>query len=356
MTESHDRIRRSILTAGGSVAVGALIGMPRAASAQPSVERVQLTIAVGPEWGTGGHAVVALNKGFFREEGLTQITLKSFPAGLMQVEALAAGGVDLANPAQGPVISLRSNGVPVVVLSSLAAYQDSLAIAIRRTANMKDALQLEGLKIGVLKGTSAEQMLQTFAARYKVDLSKVQLVNLAPPEQLASLATGAIDGVCVWQPWVHQAGQKLAVDVVHTGARSGLESNRGERVRIDNTRSVLTATERFVRSNPRTTDAVLRAYAKAQAWATDARNYDELVELFSKHHNQDAALNRVLLKEYGSSLALDQAYDADMTAVQEFLTASGRLKNKVQVSSYTYGAPLRKVSESLVSVEAAWKP
>lgn len=319
-------------------------------------EKKELNIGIGPDWGTSGHAVVALHKGYFKDQGFTQINLKSFAAGMMQVEAMASGALDVSNPAQGPVLSMRANGVPVVVLASLAAYNDSLAIAVRKSAKVKDAKQLEGLKIGVLKGTSAEQMVLDLARQYGLDAAKIQLVNLAPPEQLASLATGAIDGICVWQPWIYQASKKAEVDIVHTGATSRFEKNAGERRRVDYTRAILAAPERFVKSNPATIDALLRAYARAQAFVADTRNYDEVVQLFSKHHNQDAEVNKVILKEYTSSLALDKDYLGDMNAVQEFLASTGRLKSKVAVASFTYGAALGRLDPKLVSIEAQWKP
>lgn len=327
-----------------------------AASAQGSLERDNLIIGIGPDWGTSGHAVVAFHKGYFREEGLTKVSLKSFSAGLLQVEALAAGAVDVANTAQGPVLTLSANGIPVVVLASLSEYSDSLAVAIRKSANVTKPEQLKGLKIGVLKGTGSEQLVMNLAKEYKLDRSAIQLVNLAPPEQIASLSTGAIDGVSVWQPWVYLAGQKMPIDVVHTGAHSRFADNAGQERRIDFTRSVLLVSQRFVKSNPKTTDALLRAYAKAQNFIADPANYAEVVKLFSSQHNQSKELNQVILKDYTSTLALDDRYMIDMEAVQDFLAATGRLRKKVSVLDLTYGKPLARIAPELVTIDARWQP
>ena len=319
------------------------------AVAQGAPEKSEITIAVGPDWGTGGHAVIALARGYFAEEGFTKVNLKTFPAGLMQVEAMVSGAVDVANPAQGPVISMRSNGVPVVVLSSLSTYDDAIALLLRKSAGLKDPKQLEGMKIGLLKGTSAEQMLIAIAKHYKLDAAKIQMVNLAPPEQLASLATGAIDGICVWQPWVFQASQKVPVEVVHTGSTSRFAGNAGAGVQVDQTRGVLATTERFAKANPRTVDALLRAYAKAQAYMTDPKHYAEAVGLFSKHHNQDTQNNMEIIKSYKLTLALDDRYLEDMVSVQTFLHETGRVRSKPEVVTFTYASPLSKVAPSLVS-------
>src|SRR3546814_16475427 len=71
-------------------------------------------------------------------------------------------------------------------------------------------------------------------------------------EQLSSLATGAIDGVCVWQPWVQLAGKKISVDVVHTGAHSYFAGNDGKAVKVDVTRGIIAASAPFVKANPKT--------------------------------------------------------------------------------------------------------
>ena len=326
----------------------AVVSMSVSLAFAQALEKPDLTIAVGPDWGTGGQAVVALNKGFFAAQGFKNVQLKVFPAGLMQVEALASGAVDLANPAQSPVIAMRTNGVPVVVLSSLATYGDSIAVVMRKSAGIKEAKQLEGMKIGTLKGTSSEQMIIALAKHYKLDLSKIQMVNLAPPEQLSSLATGAIDGIAVWQPWVSLAATKIPVDVVHTGSHSRFASNNGAKVKIDNTRGVLISSEKFAKDNPATIDALMRVYAKAQAYMTDPATNADAMATFSKHFNQDVQANNSILPAYSLSLALDDAYLEDMESVQGFLASSGRIKSKLPIASFTRGAALGKVSPAMV--------
>lgn len=325
------------------------------AIAQAPLERPEIKLGIGADWGTSAHAIVASTKGFFKEEGFKQVELKFFAAGLVQLEALAAGGIDIANPTQAPVMTLRGAGVPVVVLSSLCEYFDATALVVKKTAAVKEPGDLYKLKIGLLKGSGAELMVLAIARHYRLDPSKLQFVNLAPPEQLSSLAAGAIDGVCVWQPWVYQIARKIDVDVVHTGAHSGFQSNKGERVRVDFTRSLLITSERFLKSNVRTVDALVRSYARAQQFMADTKNSDEAVGIFSNYHKQDVAMNRALLKEYRNTMALNEDYLRDMEAFQDYLMQSGRMKRKVEVPQITYGGALAKVDPKLITQVAQWK-
>jgi NitT/TauT family transport system substrate-binding protein len=318
--------------------------------AQKSLEKPDLTIAVGPaDWGTGSQAVIALQNGYFAAEGLKNVKLKIFPAGLMQVQALVANGVDFANPAQGPVIAMRSNGIPVSVVSSLATYDDAMALIVRKSAGVTQAKQLEGMKIGLLMGTSSEQMVINIAKHYGLDLSKIKMVNLAPPEQLSALATGAVDGICVWQPWVYQASKKISVDIVHTGSHSRLAANAGANVKVDYTRGVLVTTDKFIKANPNTVDAVMRAYAKAQAFMTDPKTDAEAIARFAKYFDQDEPKLAEIRRTYSFTLALDDAYLTDMEATQQFLFDTGRVRNKVKIPSFTYATPLQRAAPTMVS-------
>jgi len=309
----------------------------------------KVTLGIGADWGTSGHAIIALHKGFFESEGLN-VELKYFPAGALQVEALSAGAIDVSNPTQAPIINLRAAGLPVVVLSSLTEYHDSHILLVRAEKKVRQPKHLEGLKIGILKGSTVELMMDTLLHHYGVDAAKVQFVNLAPPQAIASMSTGAVDGVCVWQPWVHQAMQKMSAEIVHTGAHSHFEGNRGEPVRVDYTRGILASTERFVKSNPDTIDALMRAYVRAQLFVSDEPNYDELVSIFSRHHSQDAQVNRSILRDYRSTLALDGSYVEDMTKVQDFLRRTGRLKRDVPLEKITFPGPLTKIQPKWVAM------
>ncbi|NGM86117.1 ABC transporter substrate-binding protein [Parapusillimonas sp. SGNA-6] len=336
--------RRKFLTM--AAATGAITALPIKASWAKSSK---VSIGIGADWGTSGHAVIALHKGFLKAEGLNA-ELKYFPAGALQAEALAAGAIDVSNPTQAPIISLRAAGFPVVVLSSLTEYRDSHVLLTRADKKVREPQQLEGLKIGLLKGSSIELMMDTLFEHYGVTGSKVEMVNLAPPQAVAGLATGAVDGICVWQPWVHQAMQKIPSEIVHTGAHSRFKSNEGQAVRVDFTRAILTTSEMFVKRNPEVVDALMRAYARAQAFVSDERNFEEMVSIFSDHHKQDPQVNKVILKDPLSTLALDASYVEDINRLQRFLLRTGRIKKEVDLGKLTITGPLSKIDPKWVSI------
>lgn len=346
MSGRGDTRRRLLAT---TVAAAAFSSFPLGTAMAKPLEKSRVTIGIGADWGTSGHAVIALQKGFFEAEGL-EMDVKYFPAGALQAEALAARAIDICNPTQAPIISLRAAGFPVVVLSSLTEYRDSHVLIVRSDKQVTEPKHLEGLKIGLLKGSSIELMMDTVLSHYEVDASKVDTVNLAPPQAVAGLASGAVDGICVWQPWVHQAMQKIPSTIIHTGAHSHFKNNQGEAVRVDFTRALLATSEFFARGNPDTVDALMRSYARAQAFVSDNSNFDEVVALFSDYHKQDAEVNASILKDPVSTLGLDANYIEDMTRLQEFLLKSGRIKKMLDLNELTLTGPLSNVDPKWVSM------
>lgn len=333
----------------------ALLVLPTAARSQEKLEKTSLTIGIGPDFGTSGSAVIALEKGYFKEQGLEQVELKTFSAGLQQVEALVAGGLDVAMPTQAPVLTARSNGIPLVLFASVAAYNDSLALVVREGKVVEKPTDLYGLKIGVLKGSGAEMMVNAIIKHYGLDASKIETVSLAPPEQLSGLSTAAIDAICVWQPWVFEA-TRAGGKIVHTGTTSFLETNKEEKVAVDWTRGLCCAHERFVRANPKTLEAMVRALADAQAFIAKPENFAEVNTIFSGYQNQSPDMNAVVIKTFGPSIALDERFVNDIEEVQNFLLESNRMKRKVDVEGMLFGGPLRSIDPQLVSVNAKWEP
>ena len=60
---------------------------------------------------------MGIQKGWFKEAGFTEVTTKTFTAGVLAGEALVAGQIQLWTPGQLPPISMFHNGIPVVLLA-----------------------------------------------------------------------------------------------------------------------------------------------------------------------------------------------------------------------------------------------
>lgn len=104
--------------------------------------------------------------------------------------------------------------------------------------------------------------------------SEVNLGVIAPPRMVESLASGWIDGFCVGEPWNHRAMQKGVGTVVVAKTDiwpDGLEKVLG--IRAD-----------WAGDNADGVSALIRALARATAWAVDPANRAELAALLAEPH------------------------------------------------------------------------
>jgi len=82
------------------------------------LELTEITIQYQPNTLFAVQSVV-LEKGWFEEAGFEKVKIKNFTSGNLAGEALIAGELSVWVPGNMPVISMRHNGVPIVVTGML---------------------------------------------------------------------------------------------------------------------------------------------------------------------------------------------------------------------------------------------
>jgi ABC-type nitrate/sulfonate/bicarbonate transport system substrate-binding protein len=329
------------------------VGIAAPAVAQPEVK--QLALGFGIDLPFAPH-VVAIQKGWFKEAGFSEVTTKTFTAGALAGEALVAGQIQLWTPGNLPPISMFHNGIPVVLLGTNCVNWDLEKLVVRKDANVKAPEDLYRIKIGLLQGSTSGAMLHQLALHYKLDEKRLQVVNLPPPEQLASLTSGNVQAILVWEPWPYRALKSAPVEVVHSGMVSQFAGNKSATVKISDNRSVLVASQEFVRKNPKSVRAIMRVMLRALRYVADPKNKEEVLKLFSEFQKQDVETNRALWDNYVFNPAFDDAYVADMERTATFLESAGRIKKRTHILDYTYSDPVAEVDASLVKVAGRWKP
>jgi ABC-type nitrate/sulfonate/bicarbonate transport system substrate-binding protein len=132
--------------------------------------------------------VVAIEKGYFRDEGLDVQSVR-FVTGREALEALLGGQLDLGFMAEFPPVigALREQQFRVV--TTLSDYSGNRIIG---TANggFTGIRDLEGKKIGTTLGSNNDYFTQLVLRKYGV---KATVVNVAPADIVPALARGDID-------------------------------------------------------------------------------------------------------------------------------------------------------------------
>ena len=105
-------------------------------------------------------------------------------------------------------------------------------------------------------GTHAMWMHYWLAAAGINPLSSAKLITVPPPQMVANMRVGNMDGFCVGEPWNHRA----IMDGI------GITANTTQDLWKDHPEKVLGTTAEFVKKYPNTTRAVMMAVLEASKW------------------------------------------------------------------------------------------
>lgn len=341
--------RRTFLATTTAVLVSPAIVQ---AQARPEISKLGIGFGLDPVFAPH---IVAMQKGWLREAGFTEITTPSFTSGALAGEALIGGQIHLWTPGNLPPISMANSGVPAVVLGTNCIATKAEQLIVRNDANVSKPEDLYRIKIGLLAGSTASATLHNLAKFYKLDESKLQVVNMPPPEQLAGLTSNNIQALLCWQPWAHNALKLGNTTMLHSGTNSGFAANKGAAAPVSATRSIFVASEEFVRKNPVATRTLMAVLVRGQKYVANPANRAEVLDLVSAQTKQDKSLVEAIWGDYAFNPAFDDAYVADMESMSGYLVASGRIKAPKHPLDYTYSDPVGSADPALVRRAGRWK-
>jgi len=105
-------------------------------------------------------------------------------------------------------------------------------------------------------GTHAMWMHYWLAAAGINPVTDAKLITVPPPQMVANMRVGNMDGFCVGEPWNHRA----IMDGI------GITANTTQDIWKDHPEKVLGTTAEFVKKYPNTTRAVMMAVLEASRW------------------------------------------------------------------------------------------
>ncbi len=180
-----------------TIAIGAGAAMALAAQAGSALE--EITVAYFLEWPMPfQHAKV---EGAYDAALGVKVNWVSFESGTAMSAAMASGDVHMA-VSQGatPVVVATSAGQDLQILDVAISYadNDNCVVAERHEIDQASARELEGKKVGLPQGTTAHFGFLRQMEHFGVDLSTMQIVDMAPADGAAAFAQGELDMVCGW--------------------------------------------------------------------------------------------------------------------------------------------------------------
>lgn len=180
-----------------SVVIG--IGAAIASMSQMASALDEITVAYFLEWPMPFE--YAKVKGTYDEELGVKVNWVSFDTGTAMSAAMASGDVHMA-VSQGapPFVVATSAGQDLQIVDIAISYadNDNCVVAERHEIDKMSVMEIEGKKVGVPIGTAAHFGFLKQMSHFGVDVSTMDVVDMAPAEGAAAFAQGGLDMVCGW--------------------------------------------------------------------------------------------------------------------------------------------------------------
>lgn len=150
-------------------------------------------------------AFVALEKNFFKDEGVSVKVAGVFKAGPELMSAFGARELDIGYVGQAPATAAVLNNVADVKFIAQVNREGS-SLVVRRDSAAASFADLSGTSIAIPgHATMQDFLLRRAAARSGLPFDRLRVIVLKPPEMLQALSLKQIDGFIAWEPYPAQA-------------------------------------------------------------------------------------------------------------------------------------------------------
>lgn len=219
---------------------------------------------------------VALEKGYFQEEGVDVEISGIFRAGPELMNAFTAGALDMAYVGEAPSTFAVANKTADVSVVAQVNTEGSALVVAKGQSGIGEISDLEGKTVGVPGHATVQDFLVRKALRQAgVASSRVNIVIIKPPEMIGALRTDQIDAFIAWEPYP----SKAAVENVGRNLASSREIWAGHPC------CVLVSDSKFLKSRPGEVEKVVRAHVRATIFIKE--NPEEAVRIGVKFTGMD---------------------------------------------------------------------
>lgn len=220
-------------------------------------------------------AFVALEKGFFRQEGLAVTVAGIFRAGPEEMSAFGAKALDIGYVGQAPATAAVLNRAADLKFIAQVNLEGSSIVVAEKSPYQKLS-QLEDKTVAIPgHATMQDFLLRKALKSSNLPVDKLNVMVLKPPEMIQALSRGDIDAFIAWEPYPSLAIKK--------GSGRVLVSSR--RIWQSHPCCVLVADTEFCNKNSLAIGKIQKAHRRACMFINDNRN--EAIEIGMQYSGMD---------------------------------------------------------------------
>ncbi len=254
---------------------------------------------------------VALEKGFYDQEGVKVEVAGVFKAGPEEMSAFAAGALDMGYVGEAPATTAVANGAAKVRVLAQVNTEGS-AIVVGKGSPVRSVKGLAGRTTAVPGHSTVQDFLLKKAfAKWGLDPAAAKVIVLKPPEMIGALRSGDIAAFVAWEPYPAKARTMGVGRVLVTSGQ----------IWKDHPCCVLVASDGFLAKHRSQALAMVRAHVRA----TDFINQHpaEALQIGVKYTGMDAKTVRLAMENVNYTYKL--SVDGERQYV-DFLAKLGYIK------------------------------
>ena len=157
----------------------------------------------------------ALKYGFFKNAGLTNVTLETIATGAAMAAAVAGGAIDIAVSNIVGLAQAYEHNVPFTMIAAAGLYSSTAPTSVLMVKNdspFKTAADLNGKTLGAsgLRGV-AQFAPMAWVDQHGGQSSTLKFVELTSPEMLSAIPSGKVDAGLIIEPYIAEAKKPMRV-------------------------------------------------------------------------------------------------------------------------------------------------
>ena len=263
--------RLSTFFATLSLGVVCLLG-GNLAHSQPALTEIKVSYQPALYWAMPFH--VATEKKWWAEVGLKPV-FSTFPAGVPQIAASAAGSWDVGGTGSVPaVLGYVRFQIKTIGITNDESAANALVVHKDVYDKVSKSPQsLKGQTIVITQNSTADYAVQSCLKKYGLSKTDVVMKNLGQAEIISAMSSNNAQYAGVWAPNIYTLEEKTDARVLCSGKEGGATVPGALVVRAD-----------YAKENPQNVAKFLAVYLRAWQWMN--ANKSEALSMMGQFYNQ----------------------------------------------------------------------
>ncbi len=273
----------------------------------------------------------------FAGNGLN-VTLRDYDTGAASFNGLLNGEVDIAVPAEYPLIGAAFKKEEARTIASIDKV-DYFFLIGRKDRGIENISDLKGKKIGVVQKTIAEFYLGRFLTLNGIDINKVTLVNIDLSQSEDAIANGDVDAIVARPPYANAIEKRLGPNGVSWPAQSSQALY-----------AILVGRNNWITEHREAVNRLLRSLAQAEEHII--KNQEKAKAVVQARLNFDDAYMSTIWSQNQFSLTLDHSLVVAMEDEARWMIGNNLTEEK-QVPNfldYIYEDSLKAIRPGAVNI------